>query len=62
MLILECSQGWYGRTEGRTDGSVTISLRNFVGEGIINYNVCNKIISDVHTIMYTLYLNSVNAP
>jgi hypothetical protein len=22
------------RTEGRTDGSVTISLRNFVGEGI----------------------------
>jgi hypothetical protein len=38
MLILECSQGCYGRTdgrkEGRTDGSVTISLRNFVGEGI----------------------------
>ena len=31
MLILECSQGYYGRT----DGSVTISLRNFVGEGII---------------------------
>ena len=31
MLILECSQGCYGRTEG----SVTISLRNFVGEGII---------------------------
>ena len=29
MLILECSQGCYGRT----DGSVTISLRNFVGEG-----------------------------
>jgi hypothetical protein len=24
-----------GRTEGRTDGIVTISLRNFVGEGII---------------------------
>ena len=34
MLILECSQGCNGRTEGRTDGSVTISLRNFVGEGI----------------------------
>ena len=38
MLILECSQGCYsrrdGRTEGWTDGSVTISLRNFVGEGI----------------------------
>jgi hypothetical protein len=31
MLILECSQGCYGRT----DGSVSISLRNFVGEGII---------------------------
>jgi hypothetical protein len=31
MLILECSQGCYGRT----DGSVTISFRNFVGEGII---------------------------
>jgi hypothetical protein len=38
MLILECSQGCYGRTEGtlgRTDGSVTIFLRNFVGKGII---------------------------
>ena len=40
MLILECSQGCYrrtdGRKDGRTDGSVTISLRNFVGEGIIS--------------------------
>jgi hypothetical protein len=36
MLIIECSQGCYGRTEGRMDGSITISLRNFVGEGIIN--------------------------
>jgi len=34
MLILECSQECYGRTDGRKDGSVTISLRNFVGEGI----------------------------
>ena len=34
MLILECSQGCYGRTDGR----VTISLRNFVGEGIITEN------------------------
>jgi hypothetical protein len=32
MLILECSQGCYERT----DGSITISLCNFVGEGIIN--------------------------
>jgi hypothetical protein len=30
-----CSQGCYGRKDGQTDGSVTISLRNFVGEGII---------------------------
>ena len=30
ILILECSQG----CDGRTEGSVTISLRNFVGEGI----------------------------
>ena len=30
MLILECSQGCYGRT----NCSITISLRNFVGEGI----------------------------
>ena len=35
MLILECSQGCYGRT----DGSVTISLHNFVGEGLISLNV-----------------------
>jgi hypothetical protein len=34
MLILECSQGCYGRT----DGSVTISHCNFVGEGIITYS------------------------
>jgi hypothetical protein len=32
MLTLECSQG----CDRRTDGSVTISLRNFVGEGIIS--------------------------
>jgi hypothetical protein len=30
MLIIECSQGCYGRT----NSSVSISLRNFVGEGI----------------------------
>ena len=60
MLILECSQGGYGRTDGRTegrtegkkdgrtrtDGSVTISLCNFVGEGIINMiNFNNNIIA-----------------
>jgi hypothetical protein len=31
MLILECSQGCYGRKDGRTDGSITLSLPNFVG-------------------------------
>jgi hypothetical protein len=53
MLILECSQGCYGRMggrkegrkEGRTDGSVTISLRNFVGEGIINSLIKTKSLS-----------------
>jgi len=46
MLILECSQGCYGRTdgqkEGRMDGSGTISLRNFVGEEI---KICQHIIT-----------------
>ena len=42
MLILECSQGCYGRTEGRTDDSITISLRNFVGEGIITVVVITR--------------------
>ena len=32
MLILECSQG----CDRQTEGSITISLHNFVGEGIIN--------------------------
>ena len=30
-----------GRKEGRMDGSVTISLRNFVGEGIISRQEVN---------------------
>ena len=34
ILTLECSQGCHGRT----DGSVTMSLRNFVGEGIKRTN------------------------
>ena len=33
-----------GRMEGRTDGSVTISLRNFVGEGIIKFYIPSKIV------------------
>jgi hypothetical protein len=41
MLILECSQGCYGRT----DGSITISLRNFVGiaESGIKHQKSNQI-------------------
>ena len=31
------------RKDGRTDGSVTISLRNFVGEGIIKRSQCLNI-------------------
>jgi hypothetical protein len=42
MLILECSKGYYGRT----DGSVTISIRNFVGEGIINVSVKGQLRMD----------------
>ena len=45
MLILECSPGCYGRKDGRTDddGSVTISLHNFVGEVIITFDQDKKI-------------------
>ena len=46
MLILECSQGCYGRTDGRKDGSITISHRNFVGEGIIK-DTMNKYIASM---------------
>jgi hypothetical protein len=49
-----CSQGCYGRTEGRTDGRVTISLRNFVGEGIIN---CVAAINDVQ--MYSTTMSGI---
>jgi hypothetical protein len=38
MLILECPQRCYGRT----DGSVNISLRNFIGEGIISHYPSSK--------------------
>ena len=45
MLILECSQGCYARTDGRKDGSITISHRNFVGEGIIKDTMNKYIVS-----------------
>jgi hypothetical protein len=52
MLILECSQGCYGRTDGRKegqkDGGVTIFLRNFVGEGIISKYTCMSMFSKHH--------------
>ena len=51
MLILECSQGCYGRT----DGSVNISLRNFVGEGIIDYVEHGR--TPVHIQLMTWHLN-----
>ncbi len=43
MLILECSQGCYGRT----NDSVTISLRNFVGEGKISKSFSSLLIGCV---------------
>jgi hypothetical protein len=60
MLILECSQGCYGRTdgrkEGRTDGSFTISLCNFVGEGIINYTKKQYKLSNNFNIYIYIYI------
>jgi hypothetical protein len=47
MLILECSQGCYGRT----DGSITISLRNFFGEGIIKWTYQQNLIEMSTTII-----------
>ena len=44
MLILECSQGY----DGRTDSSVTITLRNFVGEGIIFYLYAAYLVEKQH--------------
>ena len=37
MPILPPAHPLGGGLEGRTDGSVTMSLRNFIGEGIIKY-------------------------
>ena len=59
MLILECSQKCYRRTDGRKDerkdGSVTISLRNFVGEEIITYVSTN----DLEAILKLLLLSDM---
>ena len=57
MLILECSQGCYGRTEGRMDGSVTISLRNFVGEGI---NITTTVIRVVMVMLFNATYNNIS--
>ena len=54
MLILECSQGCYGRT----DGSVTISLRNFVGEGIISRSIIAWLIVYIYQLHNGLYFIS----
>jgi len=56
MLNLECSQGCYGRTDGRTDDIVSISLRNFVGEGIIKiYKSCYVRKLTTVIILYNVY-------
>ena len=49
MLIIECPQGCYGRT----NSSVSISLRNFVGEGIKSH-VCDRLLRWIHifTVMH----------
>jgi hypothetical protein len=55
MLILECSQGLW-----RTDGSVTISPRNFVGEGIITIPLSRR---RMFYIMFNIYiLNLLKEP
>jgi hypothetical protein len=51
MLILECSQGCYGRT----DGSVTISLRNFVGEGIKSHFAAGALGDGIHFDIFVVY-------
>jgi len=50
MLIPECSQECYGRTDGRTDEGVTISPRNFVGEGI----------KSITTVIFEQWINRKN--
>ena len=65
MLILECSQGCYGRT----DGSITISLRNFVDEGIINHSLtysniisfCEKLLNAYFLIQSVMTWKKCNA-
>ena len=50
-----------GLKEGRMDGSVTISLRNFVGEGIINYCSCLHMKScRVGSVCFSSGLNTAN--
>jgi hypothetical protein len=67
MLILECSQGCYGRTDGRSDGSITISLRNFVGEdrlvvfsGIIVSSNNKTDHHEIAEILLKVVLNTIN--
>jgi hypothetical protein len=60
MLILECSQGCYGRTEGQKDGrSITITLRKFVCEGIKRARVVLIVFDDVlyHVRYYTVTIS-----
>jgi hypothetical protein len=57
MLILECSQGCYGRTDGR----VTISLRNFVGEGIKKVSIGTKIWVRIHCVLVSDYVDNLSS-
>jgi hypothetical protein len=56
MLILEWSQGCYWRT----DGSVTISLRNFVGEGIIKKQWTIEEISIFKVILHQFWVKKIS--
>ena len=74
MLILECLQGCYGRTDGRkegrkegkkdgrtdgrTDGSVTISLRNFVGEGITKNATMSELVLNFYILLMYYHIPS----
>ena len=43
------------RKDGRMDGSITISLRNFVGEGIINI----KLIVNGYSIQHNMLCSAI---
>jgi hypothetical protein len=44
------------RKDGRTDGSVTITLRNFVGEGIIRSQLIIIYVAEVNFLVFIHFL------